>query len=105
MRRARRIRRELAVTYPDAHCELAFETPLQLLIATILSAQCTDVRVNMVTPVLFAKYPDAASLAAADRAELEGIIQSTRFFRAKANSLLGWRMLSATATTAKCRTG
>ena len=89
VRRARRIRRELAVTYPDAHCELDFETPLQLLIATILSAQCTDVRVNMVTPVLFDKYPDAASLAAADRAELEGIIQSTGFFRAKANSLLG----------------
>ena len=89
VRRARRIGRELAVTYPDAHCELNFENPLQLVIATILSAQCTDVRVNLVTPALFAKYPDAAALAAADRAELESMIQSTGFFRAKANSLLG----------------
>ena len=89
VRRARRIGRELALTYPDAHCELNFDNPLQLVIATILSAQCTDVRVNLVTPALFAKYPDAASLAAADRAELETMIQSTGFFRAKANSLLG----------------
>lgn len=89
VRRARRIRRELEATYPDAHCELDFQTPLQLVVATILSAQCTDVRVNQVTPVLFARYPDAPSLAAADRGELEGIIQSTGFFRAKANSLIG----------------
>lgn len=89
VRRARRIGRILGETYPDAHCELDFETPLQLLIATILSAQCTDVRVNMVTPALFAKYPDVASLAAADRGELELMIQSTGFFRAKSSSLLG----------------
>ncbi len=89
VRRARRIGRELAATYPDARCELNFETPLQLVAATILSAQCTDVRVNLVTPILFAKYPDAPSLAAADRGELEGIIHSTGFFRMKANSLIG----------------
>jgi endonuclease-3 len=81
--------RELAAAYPDAHCELDFTNPLQLLVATILSAQTTDKRVNMVTPGLFAKYPTAADLAAADRAELETIIQSTGFFRQKANSLLG----------------
>jgi endonuclease III len=75
--------------YPDAHCELDFETPLQLLIATILSAQCTDKRVNMVTPALFRKYPDAKSLSAADPAELEAMIKSTGFFRNKTKSLLG----------------
>ncbi len=89
VRRARKIGRVLAQTYPDAHCELTFETPLQLLVATILSAQCTDVRVNMVTPELFARYPDAHALAAANREELEEIIRSTGFFRAKTNSLLG----------------
>jgi endonuclease-3 len=89
VRRARRINRELAALYPDAHCELNFSTPLELLVATILSAQCTDKRVNMVTPVLFARYQTAADYAAADRADLEKIIQSTGFFRAKANSLLG----------------
>ncbi len=89
VRRARRINRELALLYPDAHCELNFATPLELLVATILSAQCTDKRVNMVTPVLFARYYTAADYAAADRADLEKIIQSTGFFRAKANSILG----------------
>ncbi|MBV9098796.1 MAG: endonuclease III [Frankiaceae bacterium] len=78
----------LAETYPDAHCELDFETPLQLLVATILSAQCTDKRVNEVTPVLFARYPTARDYAAADRAEVEDIIRSTGFFRAKTDSLL-----------------
>jgi endonuclease-3 len=81
--------RILAETYPDAHCELDFRTPLQLLIATILSAQCTDARVNMVTPTVFAAYPTAADLAAADRSELEALIASTGFFRAKAASLQG----------------
>ena len=75
--------------YPDAHCELDFETPLQLLIATILSAQCTDKRVNMVTPDLFRTYPDAKSLAKADPAHLENMIRSTGFFRNKTKSLLG----------------
>ena len=75
--------------YPDAHCELDFETPLQLLIATILSAQCTDKRVNMVTPDLFRTYPDAKSLAKADPAQLENMIRSTGFFRNKTKSLLG----------------
>jgi endonuclease-3 len=88
-RRARRINRVLAETYPDARCELDFSTPLELLVATILSAQTTDVRVNMVTPVLFAKYRTAADYAAADRTELETLIQSTGFFRAKTNALIG----------------
>jgi endonuclease III len=87
-RRARRINRTLAETYPDAHCELDFESPLQLLVATVLSAQTTDRRVNAVTPTLFAKYPDAAALAGADRAELEELIQPTGFFRAKTDTLL-----------------
>jgi endonuclease III len=89
VRRARRMGRILAETYPDAHCELDFGSPLQLLVATILSAQCTDARVNMVTPQVFAAYPTAADLAAADRAELESMIESTGFFRAKAASLQG----------------
>jgi len=89
VRRARRINRELAALYPDAHCELHFSSPLELLVATILSAQCTDKRVNMVTPVVFARYRSAADYAAADREELEKIIQSTGFFRAKTNSLIG----------------
>ncbi len=88
VRRARRINRELADLYPDAHCELDFTTPLELLVATILSAQCTDKRVNMVTPTLFARYPTAADYAAGEREEVEKIIQSTGFFRAKTNSIL-----------------
>ncbi|MCW2946436.1 MAG: endonuclease [Actinoallomurus sp.] len=88
VRRARRINRELAELYPDAHCELDYTTPLELLVATILSAQCTDKRVNMVTPTLFARYPTAADYAAADREEIEKIIQSTGFFRAKTNNIL-----------------
>jgi endonuclease-3 len=75
--------------YPDAHCELDFSNPLQLVCATILSAQCTDVRVNMVTPTLFAKYPDAQALAAARHEDVEEIIRSTGFFRNKAKSLIG----------------
>ncbi len=74
----------LQEAHPDAHCELNYETPLQLLVATILSAQCTDVRVNQVTPSLFAKYPNVTAFAAADRAELEAIIRPTGFFRQKA---------------------
>lgn len=89
VRRARRINRELAVLYPDAHCELDFTTPLELLVATILSAQCTDRRVNMVTPVLFARYRSAADYASADREDVEKIIQSTGFFRAKTTSIIG----------------
>ena len=75
--------------YPDAHCELDFETPLQLLIATILSAQCTDKRVNMVTPELFKTFPDAESLSIANPEKLEEMIKSTGFFRNKTKSLLG----------------
>jgi endonuclease III len=89
VRRARRINRELALVYPDAHCELDFTSPFELLIATVLSAQTTDVRVNMVTPTLFAKYPTPAELASADRADVEAIIQSTGFFRAKTQSIIG----------------
>jgi len=89
VRRARRIERELAVLYPDVHTELNFTTPLELLVATILSAQTTDKRVNLVTPTLFARYPTAAEYAAASRDEMEKIIQSTGFYRAKTNSLIG----------------
>jgi endonuclease III len=89
VRRARKINRELAELYPDAHCELNFSNPLELVVATILSAQCTDKRVNMTTPLLFAKYRTAADYASADRAELEHIIQPTGFFRNKAASLIG----------------
>ncbi len=89
VRRARRINRELAAEYPDAHCELDFTSPLELLVATILSAQCTDKRVNQVTPVLFSRYRTAADYAAAERSEVEKIILSTGFFRAKTTSLIG----------------
>lgn len=78
------ILQRLHATYPDACCELDYETPIQLLTAVILSAQCTDVRVNQVTPTLFEKYPDAAALAGADRTDLEETIRSTGFFRQKA---------------------
>jgi endonuclease-3 len=88
VRRARTINRTLAETYPEAHIELDFRTPLELLVATILSAQSTDKRVNLVTPVLFARYPDAAAYAGADRAALEELITPTGFFRAKTDSLL-----------------
>jgi len=79
----------LAELYPDAHCALNHSNAYELLVATILSAQTTDKRVNMVTPTLFARYPTAADYAGADRDELEKIIQSTGFYRAKANSLMG----------------
>lgn len=75
--------------YPDAHCALDFHNPYELLCATILSAQCTDKRVNMVTPSLFARYPNAAALASANPADLEETIRSTGFFRSKAKSLIG----------------
>ncbi|HET7529606.1 MAG TPA: endonuclease III [Mycobacteriales bacterium] len=88
VRRARKIGRVLAETYPDAHCELDFGSPLELLVATVLSAQTTDKRVNEVTPVVFARYRSAADYAAADRAELEEVIKSTGFFRAKTDSLI-----------------
>jgi endonuclease-3 len=89
VRRARRIARELAVLHPDAHCELDFSTPLELAVATILSAQCTDQRVNEVTPALFRRYRSAADYATADREELEALIRPTGFFRNKASSLIG----------------
>lgn len=88
VRRARTIERTLAQTYPEAHSELDFRTPLELLVATILSAQSTDKRINLVTPVLFERYPDAAAYAGADRAELEALITPTGFFRAKTDSLM-----------------
>jgi endonuclease III len=89
VRRARRINRELTLLYPVVHTELNFGSPLELLVATILSAQTTDKRVNLVTPTLFARYPTAADYAAADRDELEKIIQSTGFYHNKATSLIG----------------
>jgi endonuclease III len=88
VRRARLIHRILAERYPDAHIELDFTTPLELLVATVLSAQTTDVRVNQVTPELFSHYKTAADYAAADRADLERIIQPTGFFRAKSDTLM-----------------
>jgi endonuclease-3 len=88
-RRARRMARLLAETHPDAHCELDHRNPLELAVATILSAQTTDKLVNEVTPKLFARYPTAADYAGADRAELEELLKPTGFFRNKANSLIG----------------
>jgi len=79
---------QLLTLYPDAHCELDFATPFQLLVATILSAQCTDKRVNMVTPVLFSRYPTVESLARAKQEDVEEIIKSTGFFRNKAKSII-----------------
>ena len=88
VRRARRIGRELARLYPDAHIELNFTTPLELLVATILSAQTTDRGVNEVTRVLFARYRAAADYAAAVQSELETTIRPTGFYRVKANTLI-----------------
>lgn len=88
VRRARSMNRTLAETYPGAHCELDFSSPLELLVATILSAQSTDKRVNLVTPSVFARYPRAADYAAADRDELERLITPTGFFRAKTDALI-----------------
>ena len=87
-RRARRINRELAELYPDAHCELDFTNALELSVATILSAQCTDKRVNEVTPKVFTRYRSAADYAGADRTELEELIRSTGFYRNKTTSLI-----------------
>jgi endonuclease-3 len=89
VRRARRINRELAEVYPYAHPELDFENPFQLVIATVLSAQTTDLRVNQTTPALFAKYPTPEDLAAADPEEVEEILRPTGFFRAKTKSVIG----------------
>jgi len=86
---AKQVVRALAKAYPDATCALTHQNAYQLIVATILSAQCTDERVNMVTPTLFAKYPDVRALAAADQGELEAMIRSTGFFRAKSTSLRG----------------
>ncbi len=88
VRRARKMHKVLTETYPDAHSELDFTSPLELLVATILSAQTTDVTVNRVTPTLFAKYPTARAYAEADRDEMEAILKPTGFFRAKTNSVI-----------------
>ena len=85
--RVDQVRTALAQLYPDAHCALKHEGPLQLLVATILSAQCTDVRVNMVTPALFARFPNAEAFAKANIRQLEKMIQSTGFFRNKAKNI------------------
>ncbi len=79
----------LTEIYPDATCSLDYETPVQLLVATILSAQCTDERVNKVTPALFAKFPDAVAIAQCDRDELETLVKSTGFYRNKAKNIQG----------------
>src|SRR3972149_8622759 len=86
---ARDIERRLVGLYPDAHCELDFRSPFELLCATILSAQCTDKRVNMVTPMLFERWPDARALSAASQNDVEAVIRSTGFFRSQAKSLIG----------------
>jgi endonuclease-3 len=86
---AHRIVALLKSEYPTAHCELDFRTPFELIVATILSAQCTDVRVNMVTPTLFARFPTARALSEADPGEVQEIIRSTGFFRNKTKSLIG----------------
>lgn len=88
-RRARKINRWLTVGYPDAHCELDFRNPLELTVATVLSAQCTDVRVNQVTPALFERYPTAMDYATANEAELQEYIRPTGFYKAKARNLIG----------------
>jgi endonuclease-3 len=87
-RRARRMNRTLATAFPHVYCELDFTNPLELTVATILSAQCTDKRVNLTTPALFKRYPTAVDYAGADRTELETLIQPTGFYRNKANSLI-----------------
>ena len=87
--RARETNERLTFEYPDARCELNHRNPFELLAATILSAQCTDERVNMVTPALFRRYPDPESLAAANPADVEEIVHSTGFYRAKAANLIG----------------
>ncbi len=89
VRRARRINRELAEVYPYAHPELDFENPFQLVVATVLSAQTTDLRVNQTTPALFAKYPTPEDLAAANPEEVEEILRPTGFFRAKTKAVIG----------------
>ena len=88
-KQARTIERLLRNAYPDAHCELDYRNAFELAVATILSAQCTDKRVNMVTPALFARFPSAAALAAADQHEVEELIKSAGFFRNKAKSVIG----------------
>lgn len=88
-RRARKIHRTLERTYPDAHCELNYEGPFELLVAVILSARCTDEQVNKVTPALFTRFPTPDAMAAADLVDLEDLIRSTGFFRAKASNLIG----------------
>lgn len=89
LRRARLIYARLRREYPDAHCELDFRTPYELIVATILSAQCTDARVNLVTPAFFGRFPTPQSLAQADPADVEELIRSTGFFRNKTRSLIG----------------
>lgn len=89
VRQARKVNKILGEVFPDARCELDFKNPLELLVATVLSAQCTDKRVNMVTPNLFKKYPTAEKLASAPRADLEEVIKSTGFYRNKAASIHG----------------
>ena len=101
--RAREVDRRLAETYPDAVCELDHRNPFELLAATILSAQTTDARVNMVTPILFDRYPTAQELAVADPDAVEAIIKSTGFYANKTKSLIGMATPSSTGSAARCR--
>ena len=88
-KRAIAVLEKLHELYPDATCSLDYETPVQLMVATILSAQCTDERVNKVTPALFARFPDAAAFAGADVADIEQLVRSTGFYRNKAKNIQG----------------
>ena len=93
----------LAQAFPHVYCELDFTNPLELTVATILSAQCTDKRVNLTTPALFKRYRTALDYAEADRTELEEFIRPTGFYRNKANSLIGLGQACSSASTARCR--
>ena len=108
MRKQERAAKTIALLkqeYPGAHCELDFKSPYELLVATILSAQCTDVRVNLVTPAVFSRYPTPAALAKARQEDVEALIRSTGFFRNKAKSLIGMaQALTATHRGAVPRT-
>jgi endonuclease-3 len=104
-RRARRINRALAEQYPYAHAELDFRNPFELLVATVLSAQTTDVTVNLITPLLFSRYPDARAMAEADTAELEAIIKPTGFSAPRRGTSSRWRTGLWTSTTAWCPAG
>jgi len=103
VRRARRMNRKLGQAFPHVYCELDFTTPLELTVATILSAQSTDKRVNLTTPALFTRYRTAVDYAQADREELEALIRPTGFYRNKASSLIGLGQALVERFDGRCR--